>query len=142
MASAIPEITCIVPNTQEHSETTTISSLPTEIQLKIIKNLDRVSSVCLGITNKKFYDIHKELHPKVPLIAAHLYTKGGMRLFGLLKEWMKEAGLLWSASELKFVTPERREEIRSHSIRKINLVKGRELLRLEVLRDEKLLGGW
>ena len=43
---------------------------------------------------------------------------------------------------LKFVTPERRVEIRSHSIRKMKLVKGRELLRLEVLRDDKLLGRW
>jgi hypothetical protein len=121
---------------------TTISSLPTEIQLKIFKNLDRVSSVCLGITNKKLYTIHKDLHPKVPVIAAYLYPKGGIRLFGLLKEWMKETGLFWSPSELKFVTLERREEIRSHSPRKMKLVKGRELLRLEVLRDEKLLGGW
>ena len=60
---------------------TTISSLPTEIHLKIIKNLDRVSSVCLGLTNKKLYTIHKELHLKVPLIAAHLYPKGGIRLW-------------------------------------------------------------
>ncbi len=121
---------------------TTISSLPTEVHLKILKILHRVSSVCLGITNKKLDIIHKELHPKVPLIASYLYPKGGMFLFGLLKEWMKEAGLFWSASKLKFVTPERREEIHSHSPRIMKLVKGRELLRLEVLRDEMLLGGW
>jgi hypothetical protein len=119
----------------------TISSLPTEIHLKIIKNLDRVSSGCLDITNKKLYTIHKDLHPRLPVIAAYLYPKGGMRLFGLLKERMKEAGLFWSASELKLITPERKAELRSHS-RKMKLVKGRESLRLEVLRDEKLLGGW
>jgi hypothetical protein len=54
---------------------------------------------------------------------------------------MKEAGLFWSPSELKFITPERKAEVRSQS-RKMKFVKARELLSLKVLRDEKLLGGW
>jgi hypothetical protein len=164
MASTIPEMTSNVPDAQEHSEgeslivpelggtlrltfketaimATSLDTLPSELHIKIVQNVDRVSSVCLGITNKKFYAIHKDLYPKVPLIAAYLSREGGMLLFGLLKEWMKKAGLFWSPSELKFITPERKAEIRSQS-RKMKFVKARELLRLEVLRDEKMLGGW
>ena len=164
MASTTPEMTSNVPDAQEHSEgeslivpelggtlrltikettimATSLDTLPSELHIKIVQNLDRASSVCLGLTNKKFYGMHKELYPEVPLIAAYLSPKGGMFLFGLLKEWMMKAGLVWSPSELQFITPERRAEIRSHS-RKMKLVKARELLRLEVLRDEKQLGGW
>jgi len=109
MASTPPEMTPNVPDSQEHSEgefhivpelggtlrltfkdttimATSLDTLPSELHIKVVQNLDRVSSVCLGVTNKKFYAIHKELHPKVPLIAAYLCPEGGMLLFGLLKE--------------------------------------------------------
>ena len=164
MASTTPEITSNVPDSQEHPEreshifpelggtlrltfkettimATSLDTLPSELHIKIVQSLDRVSSVCLGITNKKFYAIHNEFQPNVPLIAAYLYPEGGMLLFGLLKGWMKKAGLFWSPSELKFITSERKAEVRSQS-RKMKFVKARELLRLEILRDEKMLGGW
>jgi hypothetical protein len=153
-----------VPDSQEHSEgeshivpelggtfkltskeatimATSLDTLPSELHIKIVQKLDRVSSVCLGITNKKFYIIHNEFHPKIPLFAAYLSREGGQLLFGLLKESMKEAGLFWRPSELKFITPERKAEVRSQS-RKMKFVKARELLRLEILREEKMLGGW
>jgi hypothetical protein len=46
-----------------------LAILPTEIQLKIMKNLDQVSSACLGLTCKAFYSLYKELCGIVPLYA-------------------------------------------------------------------------
>ena len=40
-----------------------------EIQLKIVKNLDQVSSACLGLACKAFYPLHKELRGITPLHA-------------------------------------------------------------------------
>jgi len=137
----------------------TISSLPPELHLKIFKCLDRVSSVCFGLTAKKFYPIHKEFRGLVPLTACCPQVpsrSGGRILFGLLKEWIKETGLVFSGAELKFITREKKSKMkeddfiwRFYNWRSFGqsplakkLVKAKGARRLEILRDEKEAGGW
>ena len=43
--------------------------LPAEIHYSIMDFLDPIDSVCLGLTNKHFYAIHRRLHGTVPLTA-------------------------------------------------------------------------
>ncbi len=127
----------------------------------IFKNLDRVSSTCLGLASKAFYPLHKEHHGIVPLIACCLLPptqESGRILFSLLKSWMKQAGLVFSKTELKFTTPERLVEMKvqdqkwgiehwytfnpGQSPLGKKLTKANELRQLEVLRDEREAGGW
>jgi hypothetical protein len=137
----------------------TITSLPPELHLKIFTCLDRASSVCFGLTAKKLYPIHKELRGLVPLTACCLQVPSRSRgrfLFGLLKEWIKETGLVFSGAELKFITLEKKSKMKEDDLiwRFYNwgsfdqsplakkLVKAKEARRLEILRDEKEAGGW
>jgi len=41
--------------------------LPAELHFVIFDNLDLIDSVCLGLTNKHFYSIHRRLRGTVPL---------------------------------------------------------------------------
>jgi hypothetical protein len=137
----------------------TISSLPPELHLKIFTYLDRASSVCFSLTAKKLYPIHKELRGLVPLTACCVQAPSRSRgrfLFGLLKEWIKETGLVFSGAELKFITLEKKSKMKEDDLiwRFYNwgsfdqsplakkLVKAKEARRLEILRDEKEDGGW
>lgn len=42
--------------------TSQLSSMPPEIHLSIFDTLDPVSSTCPGLTNKKFYPMHRRAH--------------------------------------------------------------------------------
>jgi hypothetical protein len=72
----------------------TLTSLPPELHLKIFSELDGITSICLGLTCKKFYLIHKELHPsffnyRIPL---SWYFEPSPGIDILLKEWYGKAG--------------------------------------------------
>lgn len=54
---------------------------------------------------------------------------------------MTEGGLFWSKREVKFVTAERLAEIRSYPIKQ-KLLEAKVWRRLEMLNDEKQIGGW
>ncbi|KAE9375328.1 hypothetical protein N431DRAFT_531266 [Stipitochalara longipes BDJ] len=154
------DLTIGVPSNAESGETevkVTISSLPTELHIKIFNYLDRASSTCFGLTAKNYYPIHKDLRGIVPLTACCLQypSRASSRiLFGLLKEWMKGVGLDFSKSELKFLTLERKLEIKAYdawwhmvghahpSPKQLKLAKAKEKRKLEILRDEKEAGGW
>jgi hypothetical protein len=134
----------------------TLSSLPPEIHLKIFGNIDRVSSVCLGLTNRKLYAIHRAESHTVPLTAYHILSPTGEKrriLAYFLVGWMKNVGLVWSNSELKFVTFERKEAFlaadREWKMTKWGksplskkLTKAKKLKILERLRDARAAGGW
>lgn len=45
----------------------TLLDLPSELHYNIFDFLDPIDSVCFGLTNSNFYDIHRRLHGKVPL---------------------------------------------------------------------------
>ncbi|KAK1828156.1 hypothetical protein QBC39DRAFT_158161 [Podospora conica] len=44
-----------------------LMDLPAELHFVIFDNLDLIDSVCLGLTNKHFYSIHRRLRGTVPL---------------------------------------------------------------------------
>lgn len=45
----------------------TLEGLPVELHKAIFERLDVIDSTCLGLTNKRFYNIHRSLHGTVPL---------------------------------------------------------------------------
>jgi hypothetical protein len=45
----------------------TLGELSVELHIKIFEHLDAIDSVCLGLTNKRLYSIHRHLHGSVPL---------------------------------------------------------------------------
>ena len=47
----------------------TLTDLPAELHLAIMDFLDPIDSVCLGLTAKHFYALHRRLHGAVPLTA-------------------------------------------------------------------------
>jgi hypothetical protein len=65
----------------EHPRTY-FSTLPPEIHLSIFDNLDPASSACLGLTNKRFYPMHRSAHPRVGL-----YEGTEQPLWVSLKDW-------------------------------------------------------
>jgi hypothetical protein len=72
----------------------TLASFPPELHLKIFSELESITSICLGLTRKKFYHIHKELHPSffnyhIPL-SWYFGFAPGIDIF--LKEWYVKAG--------------------------------------------------
>ena len=64
--------------------------LPSELLLKIFAHLDPGNSICLGLTCKRLYLIHRSLHGSVRLetrVVAPLSPSPGPRLYELLEEW-------------------------------------------------------
>jgi hypothetical protein len=47
--------------------TATITAMPTELKLNILRFLTKADSTCLGLSCKLFYDLHWERHGKVKL---------------------------------------------------------------------------
>ncbi|KAM0234658.1 hypothetical protein ACHAP5_009967 [Fusarium lateritium] len=45
----------------------TLLDLPSELHYTIFDHLDPIDSVCFGLTNSNFYEIHRRLHGTVPL---------------------------------------------------------------------------
>jgi hypothetical protein len=72
----------------------TLTSLPPELHLKIFSYLDTTTSICLGLTNKNFYLIHKSLHPSpfIHRIPLSWYFSPFPGIDILLKEWYGTAG--------------------------------------------------
>jgi hypothetical protein len=71
----------------------TLTTLPPELHLKIFSELDS-TSICLGLTCKKFYHIYREPHPlffnyHIPL---SWYFEPSPGIDILLKEWYGKAG--------------------------------------------------
>ncbi|KAF5593820.1 hypothetical protein FPCIR_5147 [Fusarium pseudocircinatum] len=57
-----------VPQTQpQPPKDHTLLDLPSELHYTIFDHLDPIDSVCFGLTNSNFYDIHRRLHGTVPL---------------------------------------------------------------------------
>lgn len=88
-----------------------LSSLPPELQLEIFERLHAVSSACLGLTCKKFYAIHWNIHGKVQIFdmepltpelrtrkhefsvpGDRIFERGYFRLHHILDPWMLRAG--------------------------------------------------
>jgi hypothetical protein len=66
----------------------TLSALPTELVLKIFSYLCPGNSACLGLTCKRFYECHRQLHGNVSLKEwCHTDRSLGRRLYELLEEW-------------------------------------------------------
>jgi hypothetical protein len=93
-----------------------ILDLPPEMHLEIFALLDHTASVCLGLTNKKFYGIYKTLHP-IPhkLSITNCYSSQWTTaepenppLPFLLAKWMG-SDLAFSCRRGKFINKERYE---------------------------------
>lgn len=57
-----------VPQTQpQPPKDHTLLDLPSELHYTIFDHLDPIDSVCFGLTNSNFYEIHRRLHGTVPL---------------------------------------------------------------------------
>ncbi|KAJ4261285.1 hypothetical protein NW757_001675 [Fusarium falciforme] len=57
-----------VPQTQpQPPKDYTLLDLPVELHYTIFDYLDPIDSVCFGLTNSNFYEIHRRLHGTVPL---------------------------------------------------------------------------
>lgn len=69
--------------------TSLLDTVPNEIALEIFKYLDPCTSTCLGLTCKKFYAIHTEIHGKASMFY-RVQLDGGeyLYLFELLHGWM------------------------------------------------------
>lgn len=102
-------------NTPEPSNNPTLVTLPTEIHLLILHHLDLVSSTCLGLTCKKFYPIHRELHGSVELcpsgsgihpLLQRRGTSWSIPLSYFLREWAAPAGLIYDILTKKFIDEE------------------------------------
>jgi len=76
-----------------------LTNLPPELQLSIFETLDPVSSTCLGLTNRKFYPMHRAHHKKVGLYEGSY--DHGRPLAMLLKDWAPEDLMLdWESERL------------------------------------------
>lgn len=57
-----------IPQTQpQPPKDHTLLDLPSELHYTIFDHLDPIDSVCFGLTNSNFYEIHRRLHGTVPL---------------------------------------------------------------------------
>ncbi|KAL4725172.1 hypothetical protein ACLX1H_007318 [Fusarium chlamydosporum] len=57
-----------IPQTQpQPPKDHTLLDLPSELHYAIFDHLDPIDSVCFGLTNSNFYEIHRRLHGTVPL---------------------------------------------------------------------------
>jgi hypothetical protein len=66
-----------------------LDAAPNEIALEIFKYLDPCTSTCLGLTCKKFYAIHTEIHGKASMFyRVQLDGDKYLYLFELLHGWM------------------------------------------------------
>lgn len=59
-----------VPQLEQPSKGVKLSDLPTELHFAIFDNLDPIDSVCIGLTSRHFYTLHRHVYretPKMPL---------------------------------------------------------------------------
>lgn len=71
------------------------TTVPSEVHLELFRHLHRVDSTCLGLTCKKFYNIHRQLHGMVGLGEWDMSDIHSKQLHMLLKDWM--GALVWGA---------------------------------------------
>ncbi|KAH7149522.1 hypothetical protein B0J13DRAFT_307550 [Dactylonectria estremocensis] len=57
----------IPPGQPQPPKDFTLLDLPSELHYAIFDFLDPIDSVCFGLTNSNFYDIHRRMHGAVPL---------------------------------------------------------------------------
>ncbi len=89
-----------------------LTTLPTELHLKIFKHLPAVPSTCLGLTCKAFYRIHWSVHGQVPLEEDDVDLNTWLPF--LLQYWMAPLVLWCNAYTAKFVTVEELRKRRLH----------------------------
>jgi len=80
-----------MPRSSSLATPLTVQTLPTEIHLLIFDQLHVITSTCLGLTCKTFYNIHFNLHGKVPLDMEDTrlaFPPDGIALTTLLERWM------------------------------------------------------
>jgi len=95
----------------------TITSLPAAVVSKLFEKLDPVTSACLGLTCKSFYDTHRSLHGRVPLqdlvwIPATTSRPSSLHsLKGLIADWMAPLVIGRSMYTPRFVSQEHMDEL-------------------------------
>ncbi|CAG8957991.1 hypothetical protein HYFRA_00000334 [Hymenoscyphus fraxineus] len=77
-----------------------LSTLANEILLMIMKQLDPVTSTCLSLAARRFYGIHKALHPGIILLRDKNET--GTKLLRFLHGWMGVQGFVWRIFGVEF----------------------------------------
>jgi hypothetical protein len=114
------------------NEPTTLSTFPAELILRILKafnverdpkldhlnaELDQITSVCLGLTCKVLYKIHKSLHPDPIKLHGSEQFPAEFSLATRLRSWMPSE-LVYNHVVEKFVTAERDNKINLEENRK------------------------
>ncbi|KAG9242855.1 hypothetical protein BJ878DRAFT_148293 [Calycina marina] len=89
-----------------------LATLAAELQIMVIRSLDPISSVCLGLTCRRLYRMHHAVHEKVPLEAGKFVRDRWrqLELHLFLRQWMWNSACLVYAGkygERGFVTVER-----------------------------------
>lgn len=103
-----------------------LMDLPIDVHLVLFDYLPKISSACLGLTCKRFYDIHWKRHGRIALRLSVrreiTYRHGRMdrmvcrvediSLYSLLKSWMWNARLVWGGQYNieAFITLARKQE--------------------------------
>jgi len=77
---------------------TTLSTLPDEIKLQVFEFLNQVDSACLGLSQKAFYGIHREIHGSVSLEASTTDEEGNVRRLHELLHWWVGPDLLFGGN--------------------------------------------
>ncbi|KAE9367896.1 hypothetical protein N431DRAFT_444971 [Stipitochalara longipes BDJ] len=85
-SSKMPAHTALEKTTNPH-----LATLSTELKLQIMNNLDKVSSTCLGVTCKTFYNLYLEKHGVVRLSSGgNKFVRNGKMLANYLAKWVLE----------------------------------------------------
>jgi hypothetical protein len=109
----VTRLTSLVGSSKETSKAApngvakaTILTLPLELKLMIFSYLCSSASVCLGLSSKLLYPLHRSLHGKMPLINTHVWwgcRDCGANLIYFLGKWMDSANLVYRWEMGKFV---------------------------------------
>jgi hypothetical protein len=80
-------------------------TLPSEIMLMIFSYLNPSPSVCLGLSSKLLYPLHRSLHGKVPLrkYSWSYAWCSDENLLHLLAQWMDSVDFIYHGRKMKFV---------------------------------------
>lgn len=117
------------------NESDFLTPLPQELLVQIHQDLDNVSSMCLGLTHSRYYNLHVHQHGTVKLGEAWTCWKKAesdwhesralwfmaplwildhrKNLYELLTVWMEDRGYIWNALAFKFVRFDKSSEDRA-----------------------------
>jgi hypothetical protein len=109
----VPKLTSLTRSSKETSkaapngvaEAATLT-LPLGLKLMIFSYLCPTASICLGLSSKFFYPLHRSLNGKLPLFNTHVWwdCQGcGENLIYFLGKWMDSANLVYRWEMRKFV---------------------------------------